>query len=179
MPIEPISKETNKTNTRIEAFFDTYLGYLANGLEACADVMDNPFVSEYVVKALNQIVWASPLLTAQVAPKTFSVTCGVGIVTGFFSQNTMERIFTAANTILCGGKKHENSNLKVALIFAVVLASNLLPVFPSLPIFYASVGGMIFGIKVSGWVPDAYAIPCAQKVDGLVMAWLNRSSSSK
>ena len=166
MPIE-----TNRTQTNFEAWCDKGAVYLVQGTQKLNDFLCRDDISKYVTGYLDKLIWASPLLVAKVAPITFTVAVIVGGVAGIFSNDSTTNIFTNCDNILNGGVKtgstEKNTNFKISLIFAAIIASSFLPI-PSLATFYAAAAGTIFGAKMSLWVPDQHAKQIGQTIDRFV-----------
>lgn len=161
----PSIPEVNRTNTNIEAWFDATTGWVAIGFEKVNGMLATPAIADYVSKTVNNLVWASPLLIAQLAPKTFAACFVGGAFTGVFSHSTMMKIFKHADSILSGGNV-QNTNFKVSLIFAYILANQISPVpTPSFPRVFAAVAGLALGIKASTWIPEDQAIAFAKLCD--------------
>ncbi len=161
-------KSPEAARTNIEAYFDYVTGWIALLTETVSDALSSKGVANYVASTLNQVVWTSPLLTAQMAPKTFAAAFALGGAAGLFSSDSMEKIFNNVDIILSGGKDNQNTNFKVSLIFAVVIVSKFSSIVPSLPLLYAAFGGVVLGIKLSEWVPEKTAISAAQYIDRIV-----------
>lgn len=157
--------EVNRTNTNTEAWVDAAAGYIATGFEKANGLLATPAIADYVSAAVNNFVWASPLLVAQLAPKTFAACFAGGAFTGLFSYDTMMKIFEHADSILSGGSV-KNTNFKVSLIFALVIANKISPIpTPSFPRVFAAVAGLALGMKASTWIPEEQAKTFAQLCD--------------
>ena len=163
-----MATEVNRTNTNFEAWCDKGAAHLVNATKKVNDTLCVEAIKKYVTGYLDKLIWASPFLIARVAPMTFTVAVIVGGVAGIFSNDSMNKIFTNVDNILNGGVREgsteRNTNFKVSLIFASIIASSFLPI-PSLGVFYAAAAGMILGARVSLWVPDDHAKIIGQKID--------------
>lgn len=160
-----MAAETNRTGTRIEALVDHGMGWVLSSLEQVNGLLKTPAISNYVTTTLNNFVWTTPLLTAQLAPKVFTGCFLAGAFTGLFSYNTMMKIFEQVDAILSGGDV-KNTNFKVSLIFALTVVHKISPIpLPSLPRFYAGAAGLAIGIKASTWIPETQATAFAKKLD--------------
>ena len=156
---------TNRTLTNIEAWVDALTDYMATGFEKVDGLLATPAIADYVSAAVNNFVWASPLLIAQLAPKTFAASFVGGAFTGVFSYDTMMKIFKHADSILSGGNV-KNTNFKVSIIFALIIANKISPIpIPSFPRVFAAGAGLALGIKASTWIPEAQAKTFAQFID--------------
>ncbi len=171
--------EINRTKTNTEAWVDAGTGYIATGFEKANELLKTPAIANYVTATLNNLVWASPLLVAQLAPKTFAACFVGGAFTGLFSYDTMMKIFGHADSILSGGNV-QNTNFKVSLIFAFIIANKISPIpIPSLPRFYAAAAGLALGIKATTWIPEKQATAFAKLCDRFIPLPNHSSMGSK
>ncbi|MBP7074881.1 MAG: hypothetical protein KBA81_05795 [Rhabdochlamydiaceae bacterium] len=160
-----MAAETNRTGTKIEALVDLFMGRVLSSLEQVNGLLKTPAISNYVTTTLNNFVWATPLLTAQLAPRVFTGCFLAGGFTGLFSYPTMMKIFEQVDAILSGGDV-KNTNFKISVIFALTVVHKISPIpFPSLPRFYAGAAGLAVGIKASTWIPESQAKTFAKSLD--------------
>jgi hypothetical protein len=160
-----MAAETNRTNTNTEAWVDYCMGRVAISLEKVNELLKTPAISKYVTSNLNNLVWATPLFAAQLAPRVFTGCFLAGSFTGLFSYGTMMKIFEQVDVLLSGGDV-KNTNFKISVIFALMVVHTISPIpFPSLPRFYAGAAGLAIGIKASTWIPDQQAKSFAKSCD--------------
>lgn len=114
--------------------------------------IDTP-IGRYVTNKLNEIVWGSPLMAAPLAPITFAVSFATGSLFGLFSRAHMQAIYDNIDSVLNGGDKKENSNLKVSLIFAYMILSKYVPI-PQPQQLFAGGAGFVLGTKLALYVPE-------------------------